>query len=158
MFYLENQGIKLFLKNDLCYIYLVKFISISFLVMYLSNFSVYKIFWICFRDVQLKRGGNRYNDASLSYNKINHSVKSLLFNNDEIKIVVTKPELIPKFSPIGKYIVFHKQVGKLLGPIVFMQQATKRLEDATCLFSMLSLSLHIFFGGVFCFPGFPSYS
>ena len=59
----ENIWFRFFLfllNNDFCYMYLGKFISISFWGMFLFNFLKYQIIWIWFKDVQLQRQQKSY--------------------------------------------------------------------------------------------------
>ena len=63
-----------------------KIIFLSLCVFYLWSIFDYVIFWIRLRDVQLKQQQkNHKNDASLSYNKINHTDEISPVDNDEIK-------------------------------------------------------------------------
>ena len=54
----------------------------------------------------------RYNDASYYDNKSNHYGKISPVNNDEIKIIGTRPALNKYYSPICREIVF-TQAGQL---------------------------------------------
>ena len=76
------------------------FIILGYVLIYVF---VYKILWIRFRDVQLKRKPKKsYNYASLAYNNSNHSGKISPVEKYEIQNFGTKPSTNTKISPISR--------------------------------------------------------